>query len=271
MSLRTTLRAFAVIQLCMGLMMLIPMALSIIGQDPNASSFFFGALICALTGLGALGASIGIYGGTDFRGTLIIILVWWALSPAFAAIPFALAGMAAGDAYFEAVCALTTTGGWLSLSNATENSSEMLWRAMLQWLGGFASISIAAAIFIRPSFIGIDTLLPPFSRGDDNNFVRPLLNAIKAFAGIYIGMTLLAALLFAFVTNDPLMIAMRSLSGVASGGFLSIHASEPPATTTMLLVTFFVMAFSGSNFVVIARMVRGSRQRARDLENSTLI
>ena len=267
MGLTSILRGFAGVLIGLAAAMTAPFLLALYEKDASAGPFLFGIATTLIAGGGALAASLGRTPPSDFRGALLIILLWWTVAPAFAAIPLALGPMSFGEAYFETIAAVTTTGGWLSPAAAVESPALMLWRAELQWLGGLASIAIAAAIFIRPAFIGIDTLLPPFSRGDKDNFLRPLRNAVYGFASIYALVTGVAFAAFAAAGAPPFEALILSLSGVASGGFMPGENYLDNMPYGLLLIMFFVMVFSGSNFVVLARIVRGARERVRDIEN----
>ncbi len=266
MGLTSILRGFAIMLIGIGLMMVTPLALAVLGNEPNAGAFLFGAAASIITGGGAYAASIGARSPTDFRGALIIILLWWAVVPAFAAIPFAMGALSFSDAYFEAVSAMTTTGGWLSHENAVNSPAGMLWRAELQWLGGLASLAIAAAIFIRPAFIGINTLLPPFSRGDHDSFLRPLRNAIVAFAAVYIFLTLAAFSMIAFAGAPLLEAIVLAMTVIASGGFIPNTdgvVAYPPAVGYAM---FPFIVLGGANFVLIARVFSGKLERVTDIE-----
>ncbi|MEO1251004.1 MAG: potassium transporter TrkG [Pseudomonadota bacterium] len=266
MGLTSVLRGLAAVLAAIAVAMVPPFLLALSGGEAIAGPFLFAIIATVFGAAGLRAASIGKRPPSDFRGALLIILLWWTVAPAFAAIPFALDGMTPPDAYFEAIAALTTTGGWISHETATASPAAMLWRAELQWLGGFASIAIAAAIFIRPAFIGIDTLLPPFSRGDKGNFMRPLRNAITAFASTYGVLTFLAFGAFAATGATTLDAVVLAMSGVATGGFAPAGVDISGASLAMQLVTFAVIIVSASNFVVLARFVRGAKGRGRDVE-----
>lgn len=271
MGLTAILRGFAGILVCLSCAMFPPLILATANGEASAGPFLYGAVITLVAGGGAWAASIGRTPPSDFRGALVIILLWWIVAPAFAAIPFAQGNMSFADAYFETIAAITTTGGWLTYDAAVASPSLMLWRAILQWLGGLASIVVAAAIFIRPAFIGIDTLLPPFSRGAKNDFLRPLRNAVFSFWSIYAGVTFVAFAAFALAGAETLDAVVMALSGVASGGFLPGADGVGGLSPWLIVMMFFVMAISGSNFVVIARLVRGAKERVRDIENATYV
>ncbi len=271
MGLTSILRGFSAMLLILGAAMIIPLVMAILGGEQSAGAYLFGMIASLLAGGGAFAASMGHRPSTDFRGALIIILLWWAVIPAFAAIPFAMSSLGFIDAYFESVSAITTTGGWLSHAQATASPSGMIWRAQLQWLGGLASIVVAAAIFIRPAFIGIDTLLPPFSRGDKDSFLRPLRNATTAFASVYAMLTFFAFFGLAIAGVPTLEAIVMALSGIASGGFVPNAGGVGAYGPSVSAILFFVLIISGANFVLIARIARGAKEKVRDIETGAYI
>jgi len=271
MGLTSIFRGFAALLLVLAVAMVGPLVVAASADDPEAGAYVFGALATLLAGGGAFAASLGRRPPSDFRGVLIIILLWWAVIPAFAAIPFVMRGATFADAYFETVAALTTTGGWLSPAAALETRAGILWRAELQWLGGLASLAIAAAIFIRPAFIGIDTLLPPFSRGERASFLRPLRNAATAFASVYAFVTFAAFCLFAIAGAAPFDALIMAMSVVASGGFVPHQDGLMGYAPGVLYVFFAFMLLSAVNFVLIARVLRGASGRLKDIETAAYL
>lgn len=266
MGLSSILRGFAAMLIIIGLAMIAPLLTAVVGGEESAGGYLFGVVASLIVGGGAYAASLGPKPPSDFRGALIIILLWWAVAPAFAAIPFAASPLAFGDAYYEAVTAVTTTGGWLSDAGAIASRAGALWRAELQWLGGIASIAVAAAIFIRPTFIGIDTLLPPFSRGDKESFLRPLRNAVTAFIPVYALITFLAFCALAIAGAPTFDAVVMGLSVVASGGFIPAPGGLEAYVPAVTVALFPFIVLSGANFVLIARILRGARGRVRDVE-----
>lgn len=239
--------------------------------ETAASAYLFAFAVTLSFGLAALFLTAGKRQESDFRSALLLVVLWWGAAPVFAAIPLVMEGMAWADAYFETVSALTTTGAWISNQAMLSDETGMLWRAMLQWLGGLASMAIAAAIFIRPAFIGIDTLLPPFSRGDRDSYLRPIRNAVVAFAAPYAVLTAIAfaALLISGVSEYD--AAILALSTMASGGMVP-HTNGLEAYSSASVATLFpFILLSGANFVLIARLMRGVGIRGGDLETGTYL
>lgn len=270
MGLTSILRGFAAMLFIIGAGMAAPFILALVTGE-NSGPYLFGVVLCFIAGAGGYAASLGRPPPSDFRGALVIILLWWTVVPAFAAAPFVMSGMSFPDAYFESVSAMTTTGGWLSNEQAGAGAAGALWRAILQWFGGLASLTIAAAIFIRPAFIGIDTLLPPFSRGLKNSYLRPLRNAVASFASVYLFMTLTAFCAIALAGAPLFDSVIMAMSTVASGGFTPNTDGVSGYSQSVAIVMFPFIVLSGANFVLIARILRGARGRGRDVETGAYI
>ncbi len=271
MGLTSILRGFAAMLFIIGAAMAAPFLVAVSGGEDSADAYLFSMALCLLSGAAAMAASVGRAPPSDFRGALLIILLWWTVAPLFAAAPFAMSGAPFADAYFEAVAALTTTGGWLSREGALASPAGTVWRALLQWLGGLASIAIAAAIFIRPAFIGIDTLLPPFPRGEKASFLRPLRNAASSFFLVYAFLTAVAFTALVAAGASAFDAAVMGMSIVASGGFVP-HAeglAGYEAPVLYALTPFLIL--SGANFVLIARLMGDRRERVRDVENASYV
>lgn len=270
MGLSSILRSFGAILLIIGVSMIAPLGLAMMTNGP-AGAYSFAIVVTITTGCGALVVSMRQPTKSDFRGALVVILLWWCVAPLFGALPFFLSGLPPGDAYFEAVSAITTTGAWLSHEAAVASPADALWRALMQWLGGLASLAIAAAIFIRPAFIGIDTILPPFSRGDHESYLRALRNAVSAFFAVYAGVTAICAIMVNAAGAPIFDAIILALSGVSTGGFV-INPDGVDGYGIIVAASLLpIMVFGGANFIVFAQLARGVRRGADEFENQTFL
>ena len=94
-----------------------------------------------------LAATRGVQVGASALDALGLALLAWVTTPAFAALPFWLTGyFGPMDALFEAYSALTTTGATLLPADELPRSL-IFWRAVLAWLGGYATLLLAIAVF----------------------------------------------------------------------------------------------------------------------------
>lgn len=248
-----------------------PLALALARGEAAAGAYFFSACLTIIAGAGGLALTSRTSAPRSFRSALLFVLLWWSIAPIFAGIPFALSGLSWLDAYFEAVSALTTTGAWLSNAAILEDGSGLLWRAELQWIGGLASVAIAAAVFIRPAFIGVDTLAPPFARGDRDSHLRPLRNALAAFVGPYCLLTASAFLLLALSGAPAFEALILALSTIASGGIVPHGDGLDGYDFGVISVLFPFVLLSGANFILITRFLRGEFRYSDDAETKSYV
>ena len=83
------------------------------------------------------------------REALLAVSLIWIAAGVSGAIPFMLgAGMPPHDAFFESVSGLTTTGATVITDIETRLSRPLLlWRSLIQWLGGMGIVVLFVAVF----------------------------------------------------------------------------------------------------------------------------
>ncbi|WOI52347.1 potassium transporter TrkG [Parvularcula sp. LCG005] len=258
--------------------MLWPALLAGTSGSASFSGYLLGAMGASMVGTLSLAISTGMRSvapvRSGLRELLLALLFFWAVLPVTAAIPFLFEGMRFGEAWFEAVSAITTTGAWLSEPLARATDHDMLYRASLQWIGGLVSVSTAAAVFIRPEFIGIAPLVPPFARGEEGSYLRAFARAIRSFAPIYGAIAAFGALALMLLGISVIEAMTMAMSFLASGGFVphpqGIAAYDVPSR----LVAMILMILGAVNFVVIAYRVLGRGtgiRNGRDPETRTFL
>lgn len=249
-----------------GALMMVPALVALSENSAVAQSYLFSMVITVFAGGGLLLSTRGRRRSGGLKSAIFLATLWWIVTPFFGALPFLLEGMTPINSYFEAVSALTTTGAWQSEALARTSKPDMIWRALMQWSGGLASLAIAAVIFIRPAFVGTDTLLPPFSRGDRNSYIRAMRNAMFMFFRVYVLLTVIVGILLFLSGIEAFNAIVMSLSAVASGGFIPFADGANGLSNIsagILLPVFFV---SGANFVLITRLFLTKETSLKDAE-----
>ncbi|MEM8985963.1 MAG: potassium transporter TrkG [Pseudomonadota bacterium] len=235
----------------------------------NAGAYLSASAVAAFCGGALIIAARGVLARGYFRETLLLLIVAWPLIAIFAAIPLMLQGLTAAEAFFDALSALTTTGGWISDDIARATRSGTLWRAQLQWFGGFLSICAAVAVFARADFVGVQMPRPPFARGDDGASLRAVRRAAGLFAPLYISITLFC---FAglILTGVPAFdAACLAMSTVATGGFAPAEGGVSSYGPAGMAVIFIFMLMGSASFVAFSRFASGGRRMAAERDKET--
>ena len=238
-------------------------------QDPDGYilsigvSAFLGGLAFALS----FARSARPPAKAGLRELMLALLLFWAAVPLIAALPFVEQGWTPADAWFEAVSGLTTTGGWLSAPSARATLPGALYRAQLEWVGGLVSLCTAAAVFVRPEFMGVTPVVPPFARGESGSYLRAFRAAFGVFLPIFASLTALSAGAF-IVTGVPTGDAVvMALSLISTGGFVPQAGGIEAYGMAARVVSVLVMLLGAANFIVIAGILSGRQRRMRGGED----
>ena len=187
-----------------------------------------------------------------FEATLAVAMVWGGTS-VFGGLPFVIgAGFSPADAIFETASGFTTTGATI-ISNieGTLSRALLLWRSLIQWLGGMGIVVLFVAV-IPNLGAGGKQLFKNEVPGTTSEGLRPRI-AETSFAlwKLYAAFTLLEGLILFGLGMTPFEAICHSLTTMATGGFstrdASIAAFQSPAIEFTVSV-FMVLA--GVNYAL---------------------
>jgi trk/ktr system potassium uptake protein len=190
-----------------------------IGEPHLAPLFATTALIAFIPGVFILAATRGMRSKASALDALGLALLSWITAPAMAALPFWLTGYFDPlDAVFEAYSAVTTTGATLLPADDLPRSL-IFWRAILAWLGGYATLLLAIGIFAA-----LDRDVPAIRksalltlRSDDVFSHLPV--AARRVGMIYAVMTSVIWLGLLFAGNGLFASTVLAMSAISTSGY----------------------------------------------------
>lgn len=221
----------------------------------------------AIGGLVALGLwLIGRRDDTQIfrKETIAVAGLSWFLAGLLGAIPFFVSGLLTNpvDAFFEAMSGLTTCGATVLGSGDNMRIEDvapslLLWRAMLQWIGGIGIVLVFVAI-LPAMGVTAKNLMSSESVGVATDSYTPrAVEKARIIATIYIGMTTLCTLLLVLIGGFGWFDAMcHAFTTMATGGY-STRASIAEFDSfggEMVLIVFMFLA--GASLAVIATHFR---------------
>ncbi len=147
MNLKPVLYVIGLFTMVFGLTMFIPAAYDLAIHSSGARNFSISAgLTCLSGGLIVLTTRIRHF-SLDPRQIFLLTSLCWITLSAFGALPFMFVeNMSFTDAFFETMSGITTTGSTVMTQLHMVDKGILLWRSLLQWLGGIGFIVMAVAI-----------------------------------------------------------------------------------------------------------------------------
>ena len=211
----------------LGATMLLPMLADVIEDRGEWNVFFESGVITILTGVVlAMSCSNGVGEGLTIRQTFLLTTAVWAVLPLFGAIPFVFGAtdLRFVDAYFEAMSGLTTTGSTVISGLDDLPRGLLLWRGLLQWLGGIG-IVVVAMVFLPELKVGGMQIF----RSEGFETMGKILPRAQEIAGqislIYVFLTFACALVYAGLGMSFFDAVVHALTTLSTGGFSNYDAS----------------------------------------------
>lgn len=189
------------------------------------------------------------------REGYLIVALSWVFMTGFGMLPFLLSKeiTSISDAVFETVSGLTTTGASILTDIEVIPKGLLFWRSMTQWVGGLGIIVLTVAIFPLLGIGGIELFVAE-SPGPTSDKVHPRISeTAKRLWYVYVGLTLLATILF-WVGGMTFYDAINhALTTLATGGFSTKNASMAYYDSyPFIQYTAIVFMFlAGTNFTMI--------------------
>lgn len=254
------------------LFMAVPMGVSLYFKEIDcALSFVFAILITF--GLGALTTKYIQPKRMEMHrkeGFLLTTLVWVVFSM-FGMLPFLFSGVTSSftDAFYETMAGFTTTGSTIFPDVEILPKGILLWRSLMQWVGGMGIILFTLAVIPMLNKSGGVQLFNAEVTGITHDKLRPRVSqtAIGLWS-VYIGLTvIMATLLITEGTMNWFDSICHTFSCVSTGGFSTKNDSIgfwDSRYVDWVVVSF--MFLGGVNFSMLFNLIHGKFKALIDNE-----
>ena len=249
MNFKALLKLFSILVMFFSISFIVPIITSFIYKDGALSIFVITFLVVFMVGfLGWLISKNNTEEMTHKDGFLVITLFWIVLSSA-GSIPFILSGMTFIDSFFESMSGITTTGATVIPNLSVLPESLLLYRQLLQWMGGMGLIVLAIAVM---PLLGIGggqlykTEIP--GAMNDQKLTPRIKETAQALWLIYLLLTIFCSVFYFFAGMNAFDAISHSLSTVSIGGFSTYNNSighfDNGLIETVCIIFMFLSALS---------------------------
>jgi trk system potassium uptake protein TrkH len=217
--------------------------------ESSAATMFVGIVLCLSTYSPGIKLSLR-------QGFLLTVASWFVLS-IFAALPLELsdAHLSLADAVFEAVSGLTTTGSTVLTGLDNLPHGILIWRALLQWLGGIGIVAMAVVLlpFLR---IGGMQLFKMESSDQSEKVMPRAIGVIGAILAIYCLLTALASLAYWMAGMSGFEAMVHAMTTVSTGGYSTSDGSLGHFHSMLIdWIAIVFMVAASIPFVLYVRML----------------
>lgn len=244
----------------LGAAMLLPMVVDLAEGNGHWPIFLEAAILTTLVGGAmAMACANGVGEGLTIQQTFLLTTGVWLALPFFGAIPFFMGATEARfvDAFFEAMSGLTTTGSTVFSDLETLPKGLLLWRGLLQWIGGIGII-VVAMVFLPELRVGGMQIFR--SEGFDTfGKILPRATEISSqISVIYFGLTLICGICYYAFGMEPFDATVHAMTTIATGGFANYDASFGAFAPGVEYAAVIFMVLAALPFVRFVQLLGGS-------------
>ena len=264
MNLKAISNLFGILLMLFSLSFVIPISISLLYNDSSLNIFLITFVLVLSVGFIFWFSSKNHKQELSSNDGFIIITLFWLVLAIAGSLPFYLSGMSVIDSFFESMSGITTTGATVITNISNLDESMLMYRQLLQWMGGMGLIVLAIAVM---PILGIGggqiykTEIP--GAMSDQKLTPRITETAKALWTIYFGLTVLCAFMYWIAGMSGFDAIAHSLSTVSIGGFSTYDDSIGFFDSLIIeLVCIVFMIISASSFALhYAAIFRGRALR----------
>ncbi len=240
--------------------MCLPAALDAIKGNPDWQVFAVSASVTMFTGIALALTCRTSQFRMSVRQAFVMTTVSWVSLTFFGSLPFMFSEleMSFTDAFFEAMSGITTTGSTVITGLDTAPPGILLWRGILQWLGGLGIIVMAIALMPMLGVGGMQMFrVEAFETGEK---MMPRAAQISAYLSIiYVGLTFACTAALWFAGMNGLEAVVHAMTTIATGGYSTSDGSVGSFDSPLIDAIITIGMIAGSlPFFLYLRTMRGN-------------
>ena len=258
---KTVFFAIGVLLITLGTFMLIPFFVQFIYDERN-STFLSSASITIFIGILLVLTNLEENKKLNLQQAFLLTTLSWLSIAIFGCIPFLLSNLNISivDAFFESMSGITTTGSTIITNLDNAPKSILIWRAILQWLGGIGVIVMAITVLPLLNVGGMQ--LFRMESSDTTEKILPRTREITIIiSAIYLTLTFACGVAYWLVGMNIFDSIAHSMTTIATGGFSTYSSSIGYFQNPKIEIIAIIFIVLGSiPFIAYIKFVKGDQK-----------
>ena len=257
---KTVFFVVGILLLILGVFMLIPYGIQILYKE-NSNSFFSSSIITIFIGILTILATLKRDNQLNLQQAFLFSTMAWISIAFFGSIPFFLSNLdlTFSEAFFESMSGITTTGSTV-ISNLDETAKSILmWRAIMQWLGGVGIIVMATTVLPLLKVGGMQVFKTDSSEAE--KLLPKTIEVASVIILIYTTLTFSCVTIYWLQGMSVFDSIAHALTTLATGGFSTHNESIGYFKSPGIEFTSIIFIILGSlPFITYLKFIKGNRK-----------
>ena len=257
---KTVFFTLGILQIILGIFMFIPIIAQFFYQEID-SSFFGASIVTIIFGTLFFLSNLDHENKLNLQQAFLLTALSWLSVAIFGSLPFFFSNLdfSFTNAFFESMSGITTTGSTVIANLENMPKSILLWRAILQWLGGIGIIIMAITLMPIMNVGGMQ--LFKISSNDSSEKVLPKSKEIALrLIYIYSVLTMMCALTYYGFGMNLFDSITHSMTTLATGGFSNYNESIGFFDSVAIEISAMFFIILGSlPFISYIKFINGNK------------
>ncbi|WP_440924219.1 TrkH family potassium uptake protein [Candidatus Pelagibacter sp.] len=258
---KTVFFTLGILQIILGIFMLIPIFVQFFFNEID-SSFFGASIITIIFGTLFFLSNLDHDKKLNLQQAFLLTALSWLSIAIFGSLPliFSEVNFSFTNAFFESMSGITTTGSTIIPNLEEMPKAILLWRAILQWLGGIGIIVMAITLMPIMNVGGMQ--LFKISNSDSSEKILPKSKEIALrLIYIYSGLTTLCAISYKILGMNTFDSITHSMTTIATGGFSNYNESIGFFNSFSIEISAMIFIILGSlPFIAYIKFLNGNKR-----------
>ena len=258
---KTVFFLIGILLIVLGASMLGPYALQVI-LDEGSHSFISASFVTIFIGVLFILANLEKEFKLNLRQTFLFSSLAWVMVALFGSLPFVLStqDFTFSEAFFESMSGITTTGATIISDLDKSPKSILLWRAIMQWLGGIGIVVMAITILPLLKVGGMQ--LFKMEGPDSTEKILPrTIEAAAIIISTYIILTFLCGFFYWVFGMTMFDSVSHAMTTIATGGFSTHNDSIGFFKNPNIEIVASIFIILGSiPFISYLKFAQGNRK-----------
>ena len=258
---KTVFFIIGLLLIVLGISMLVPYSIQILYNE-NSHSFISSAFVTVFIGVLLMLANLEKDFKLNLQQTFLFSTFAWVSVALFGSIPFILSPMTFtfSEAFFESMSGITTTGATIITNLDTSPKSILIWRAIMQWLGGIGIVVMAITVLPLLKVGGMQ--LFKMEGPDTTEKILPrTIEVASIIIFTYFVLTLICGFLYWFFGMSIFDAVAHSMTTIATGGFSTHNDSIGFFKSSNIEIIASVFILLGSiPFISYLKFIKGNKK-----------
>ena len=258
---KTVFFTLGILQIILGVSMFIPIIVQFFYSEID-SSFFGSSIVTIIFGTLFFLSNLDHDKKLNLQQAFLLTALSWISIAVFGSLPFVFSSieLSITDSFFESMSGITTTGSTIitDLNNAPKGI--LLWRAILQWLGGIGIILMAITLMPIMNIGGMQ--LFKISSNDSAEKILPKSKEVSLrLIVIYSLLTFACAIFYKLFGMSYFDSLTHSMTTIATGGFSNYNESIGHFDSALIEINAIIFIILGSiPFIAYIKYLNGDKK-----------